>query len=184
MRSQRLDNQSEKKRIAKRRRYQRLYRQSEKGRIAKQRYKRSKKGKAALWRYNHSTTGRANRRRYRQSRKGRDSRRRFDRCLGIRARSKIAAFWNRPEECMLDLTPKATLYGVRLDTFPCAGPLEIDHMGGGGTREHHNGRRLLFRKILSGRRDINDLRLLCFVHNRLYRPSEPSNSASALEPVT
>ncbi len=77
----------------------------------------------------------------------------------------IAAYHNRSLECMLDLTPRAQTYGLVLQTVSCAGPLEIDHINGGGSRDSLS----LWRRIVHGQRQLDDLRLLCWVHNTLYR---------------
>ena len=86
------------------------------------------------------------------------------------AETVLATYWHRSRECMFDLTPNATVFGKRLSEFPCSGPLEIDHINGGGRSELSRiGSRGLRKNIVNGKRTLSDLRLLCFVHNRLYR---------------
>jgi hypothetical protein len=84
----------------------------------------------------------------------------------MEALSKIAARWNRPVECMIDLTPHAKTWDVFLSTIPHAGPMEIDHLNGGGRHEGLGGAGIIY-AVLSGRRSLNDLRILCALHNRL-----------------
>lgn len=96
--------------------------------------------------------------------------------VNIISRQKIAAFYNREVDCMLDLTPDAEIFGVKLTAFPHAGPLEIDHILGNVSKENGD---TLAREINKGKRSIDGLRLLCRVHNRLYNPRGDSKMPSA-----
>jgi len=85
------------------------------------------------------------------------------------AEKKIAEACGDPSpRCRLDLTPGAETFGLALSSVPCAGPLQIDHVSGGGREEKHRGTGL-YRKILRGEKPTDGLRLLCWVHNQLYR---------------
>lgn len=88
--------------------------------------------------------------------------------LRIRAMRTIANFRGREEICcMIDLTPEATCFGAfKLIDVPCAGPLEIDHIL--GAERGDRGRKLYY-AIVDGKRILDALRVLCWVHNRLYR---------------
>lgn len=50
----------------------------------------------------------------------------------------------------------------------CRGILEIDHVNGGGEadRKRWKGNDNFYRAIVTGKREINDLRILCLWHNR------------------
>lgn len=88
------------------------------------------------------------------------------------ALQKLALVRGRKIECMIDLTPDACFFDVTLMGLPCAGPIQIDHINGGGRKERkrigtdYDG---LLKLILSGEYDLKNLRLLCQLHNLLYR---------------
>jgi len=92
---------------------------------------------------------------------------------GHRSRAiELIARHRRQMKCMIDLTSDATAFGVELIKIPCGGPLEIDHINGkevGGTRERGA---VFYRRVAQGERTPEDLRLLCRIHNMLYRRSD------------
>lgn len=75
--------------------------------------------------------------------------------LRIRALKEIAAHWQRPATCMPDLPP--------VKKGKCDGPLEIDHIFGGGKRD---AGAKMYRAIVDRTRDLNYFRILCRKHNR------------------
>ena len=75
--------------------------------------------------------------------------------LRILALKTIAAYWQRAVDCMPDLKPKKL--------GKCDGPLEIDHIFGGGKRD---AGAKTYRAIVNGERDLDYFRILCRKHNR------------------
>ncbi len=68
---------------------------------------------------------------------------------------EIAQFHGREVDCMPDLKPKKL--------GKCDGPLEIDHVFGGGKRD---AGAKTYRAIVNGERDLDYFRILCRKHNR------------------
>jgi hypothetical protein len=71
--------------------------------------------------------------------------------------------------CRADLSP-------RLFDVPCRGALQIDHINGGGRKEHR-GKRV--RGVINGQRGLDDLRILCELHQWYYailRKDSPGGS--------
>lgn len=84
---------------------------------------------------------------------------------------KIAEHWGDLEpRCRIDLTPNTPV-----SDLPCRGDLEIDHINGGGRKERRSGV-LLYKDIAIGRRESDDLRVLCELHqlwNRIGKKKGP-----------
>lgn len=85
----------------------------------------------------------------------------------VRARNRLVAMtivaqrWGDDEpRCRFDTLPETH----SLRTQACFGQLQIDHMRGGGTVEYERGPFWLFTKIRSGERKLDDLRILCQLH--------------------
>lgn len=125
--------------------------------------------KAAWDRYNHSEKGYAARLRYSVSKKGKRSRVVNYLIYRQRAFYIIAARWGDDEpRCRYDTLAK----NHPLRTYPCYGKLEIDHMNGGGSAECRyrgpgrftTGGKNFLQAIFTGERQLDDLRLLCQLH--------------------
>ena len=82
---------------------------------------------------------------------------------------RVAEHWGDSEpRCRFDTLPA----GNPLREIQCDGRLEVDHMKGDGTQEYRGGGDGggLMRQIARGRRTMDDLRILCELHqlwNRL-----------------
>src|SRR5438034_226228 len=73
---------------------------------------------------------------------------------------QLANFWSRPIECMKDITP------IPLNAAtPCEGPIQIDHIHGGGRKDWAKNSWRVYRDIARGVRNLTDYRLLCRHHN-------------------
>lgn len=75
--------------------------------------------------------------------------------------AKVAAGNGDPiPRCRIDLTPNTSV-----SDLPCRGILSIDHINGGGRQEFRkSGSWKFYFGIARGKRGINDLRLLCRLH--------------------
>jgi len=75
----------------------------------------------------------------------------------------VAVSWQDDEpRCRFDTLPKEH----PLLTFPCYGPLEIDHMNGGGNRDkiRNGGKGNRFFQSIVKTHTTNGLRILCQLH--------------------
>lgn len=61
--------------------------------------------------------------------------------------------------CRIDLTPDTPVSGL-----PCSGRLQIDHMNGRGYPETGLNPRKFYKQIVTGERNLSDLRLVCQLH--------------------
>ena len=76
------------------------------------------------------------------------------------AMRRIAQRWGDSEpRCRSDTLPD----GHPLRSFPCYGPLQIDHINGGGDREQRR-KGATRQRVAIGRRGVHDLRILCILH--------------------
>ena len=83
----------------------------------------------------------------------------------LKAFEKIASnYGDGVPRCRIDITPNTLV-----SDLPCRGKLTIDHMNGGGRRERqgkgmYRDTVIFYRAINSGKRAVEDLRLLCQLH--------------------
>ena len=70
----------------------------------------------------------------------------------------ISKYYKRPLECMYDITPG-------LEEIPCLGPLQIDHINGGGRADYRTHGISVYRDIAHEKRSFDDFRILCALHN-------------------
>ena len=88
----------------------------------------------------------------------------------VQALKMIAHRWSDgAPRCRKDTLPVEHL----LRNCPCYGPLQIDHMNGGGSKERQHG--AFVNSIVTGERSLLDLRILCLLHqlwNRGYGPAK------------
>lgn len=94
----------------------------------------------------------------------------------IRAQTIVSQRWGNDEpRCRYDTLP----IDNPLRTHSCFGQLQLDHMNGGGMAEYQKGPSWLFTRILNGERSLDDLRILCQLHQLWNcdwsKKSRPSN---------
>jgi hypothetical protein len=65
-----------------------------------------------------------------------------------------------------------TLGDHPLATLPCYGSIQIDHVNGGGRKELRSPK-TFYHGIVNGSRQVNDLRLLCQLHQLWNIPPHP-----------
>jgi hypothetical protein len=97
--------------------------------------------------------------------------RKYHRELKLVAQQIVAGVHEKDIECMIDLTPRAVGDGLPLSSLPHSSTLEIDHLNGGGHKEHEKiPHDQFYLGIIDGTYPIENLRLLCKLHNRMYEP--------------
>lgn len=131
-------------------------------RIAKRKYRES-----------HQEQSRAYSRKYksRHLEKEKERLRAVSQSVRQRALLRIARYWGDAfPRCRFDTLPE----GHPLRKLPCYGALEIDHINGGGRQEAlRNGRTATAQFVARGTRGVEDLRILCRLHQLWNVPTVP-----------
>ena len=94
----------------------------------------------------------------------------------------IARRWDDEEpRCRVDTLPE----GHPLKKHDCWGALEIDHLNGGGARERRAGKDsgpAIVRAITNGTRKVDDLRILCRLHQLWNFERQPGSPRKDSQP--